>query len=216
MCWTFHISFAKVGSFSHCRQCSNSILDHSIQHPRCSHFIAVEIWDKLWCNEDKSIKTKSPQTFRFIHHEMHTDSEEFHILRRLLRRAGHIECMAGEPSLISSGEDFVWVLGHLAGNGVGVVDALAPPSTPNTFRLNNFPNATHLGDKDVMGFHLKALAREFGDEVVDFVPRTWQATEFAQALHELESQPESLWILKDPRKGKAAPLLSFLLFLILS
>jgi hypothetical protein len=130
--------------------------EHDIHHRRCAHFVAVDLWDALWCQPGQKVAARKlglvpPRTFRFAHHAQHFDSDEFSLLRPRLQSNGFVECVAGLE--LTGEEDAVWMLGHLSSrNGdsskwfyeplaaaadskVGLGGALA----------NQFPDAGHLG-----------------------------------------------------------------------
>jgi len=180
--------------------------DNVISHPRCPHFVAVDMWDALWCRQGQKSAAKDlglspPRTFRFLHHAFHADSDEFSLLRPRLRSNGFVECTAGLT--LSGEEDAVWMLGHLSSRGGDssrwIYEPLATDNggSRGRFLVNQFPDAGHLGNKDEMTANLVQLGRLIGDAAIDFIPRTWSPP----MLNAEERSPlNGVWVQKDPQK----------------
>jgi len=181
--------------------------ENDISHPRCPHFVAVDMWDALWCRPGQKSAAKAlgldpPRTFRFLHHAFHADSDEFSLLRPRLRSNGFVECSAGLT--LSGEEDAVWMLGHLSSrdgdSSRWIYEPLAAADgegSKGRFLVNQFPDAGHLGNKDEMTANLVQLGRLIGDAAIDFIPRTWSPL----MLNAEERAPlNGVWVQKDPQK----------------
>ena len=73
--------------------------------PRCAVLVADELADSLYCNAtaraalDAALESRGARrakSFRFYHGTYYYDSEEYELLRELLLRQGHVECLSGE------------------------------------------------------------------------------------------------------------------------
>lgn len=188
-----------------------------MRHERCAHFVAVDLWDALWCQPGRRAAARRravepPRLFRFVHHEMHVDSEEFLLLRARLRASGFVECASGDASAVTGEEDAVWMLGHPASLSAAALlfqtlgsrqDHGGERQSGSRFLVNAVPVATHLGDKDEMFANLKRLAGLVGDAAFAFVPRTWMPQDLASIATDDDPRKGGLrgiWVRKDPQK----------------
>jgi hypothetical protein len=183
--------------------------EHAIAHSRCSHFIAVEMFTAMWCSPGRKASARAegiepPRTFRFLHHEHHSDSSEFSLLRPRLRHNGYVECTAGLT--VSGEEDAVWLLGHISNEAAWLFKPLSDASRvaviPGVALVNAIPHAEHLGNKDSMFRNLLRLGKIIGDQSTAFIPRTWSpdqlAAEYAM-LGDGDEEFRGLWLHKDPQ-----------------
>ena len=206
---------------------------YAIPHPRCAHFVALDLWDALWCAPGQKVAARSlgvepPPLFRFVHHENHFDSDEFSLLRPRLVSNGYVECASGTG--VTGEEDAVWMLGHLPGS-LADEDAswfFAPLAARAASRAlgecvaNTLPGAGHLGNKDDMFHNLVRLGDAHGgDAAVAFIPRTWGPPQLAreraaerggagagvgaaEGPGDRGEELAGLWVQKDPQKELGA------------
>ena len=185
--------------------------EHSIANERCSHFVQVDLDDRLWCGRGRKALAgrlgvaAAPRLLRFIHHEHYADSEEFSLLRPRLVGNGFVECTAGLG--VTGEEDAVWLLGHLSDTGgEWLYDALnGTADSAASHVVNSFPNSGHLGNKDDMLLRLQQLGGHIGDASTNFIPRTWSPAQLRQeetggGSSEDDRRLLGLWIQKDPYK----------------
>ena len=175
--------------------------------PRCAVLVADELADSLYCNAtaraalDAALAARGARrarSFRFYHGTYYYDSEEYELLRELLLRQGHVECLSGER--LYGGEDVVWLLGHFD-EGAAFYGMLSGHQVSNAM-----PNPTALGNKDRLVASLEALRGVVGDRAVAFLPRSWLPAAVARerAAADRGADLGGLWLRKDPAQELGA------------